>query len=439
VKRNFLQIKETLSKVRIFSEGVDFLKVSIGKSLNAGFALFINIIIARELGARDFGIFFFSISVLVVALELCASEGIDVSLVRFGARYQRDHDETSAALLFRVALKIKCLLVCVIGIGGYALAGTIATRFLHKPEAALAIEFGVFGACGASLWRYTLALLQTYRRFNTYALLTIIPNALKVGIILLFSLFNSLALLNVLVINTLAPFLGFLIGIFLTSKYFFGIQSDEAPIRSELFRFSKWVVLSNLSYVLYTRLDIFMLGYYVTDSALGIYAVAANLITGLQLLYASLLTILLPLVSTLKTQSELSAYVRKSVVLSGILAVFILPLVLFAKEIIIVTFSEKFLESVTIFRILSWSFICGLIFDPLALILYLKNKPYLVTFIYLMVLCFMFVTNLFIIPGYGIEGAAFVVLGAKFWGGVLLAGCLYYTVFKPVRIQDFPT
>ncbi|MFQ5963093.1 MAG: oligosaccharide flippase family protein [Candidatus Scalinduaceae bacterium] len=408
----------------------DLIVITTGKIGNALFAFIVSVLIARNLGASGFGLFTLSLSVLIITLELVGSEAVDNGLVRFASLYM-DKNTNKVHLIFKIALEFKLLSASILLLLGFLFVKLVLASIIGRPELKDAIMYGLAGGCFASFWRYILAILQSYERFVTYAVINVIPNLLKVLFVLFLILANSLNLTYALTINVIVVILGFFAGFSFIPKHFIKAKGDKKDVAFQLFHFSKWIIISNLFFAIYSRLDIFILSYFKDAEILGIYSVALSLITALDLFYVSMLTKLFPQASALTHREEFSAHIKRSLGISSALALLLTPLFFVAEPLILLFFSEKFFDSILIFKFLLFGFLFTLLFNPLLLILYARNKPYLVTIVYFILLPLSFVGNLIFIPMYGAMGAACIVLATRVTGGLLVLFLVYREIFTP--------
>lgn len=408
-------------------------KVSLGKVGNSAFAFIVSILIARKLGVSDFGLFTLSLSVSIITLELVCSEGIDNGLVRFGALYLKN-DPDRAALIFKVALKFKLIAICILFLLLLIFSKPLLLLLTDKQEFKNVILFGFIAGCCASLWRYILAILQSYERFATYALINIIPNLFKMLIIIVLIIADSLTFIIALALNVFGLFLGIIVGFVFMPKNIFPAKGDQKNVGWQLFHFAKWIVITNLIFALYSRLDIIMLTCFKGAFWMGIYSAALNFISALELIYISILTSFLPHVSKFTQRTEFISHIKKSLLISLVLATLISPLYIFAKPLILIAYSETFSDSILIFRILLIGSLSVLICNPLLVILYAKNKPQVLTFIFFILFSFNFCFNLIFIPKFGVIGAASVVTAGKVIGGLLI----FYFSLKEVFMVKIP-
>lgn len=407
----------------------NLIEISTGKIFSAAFAFLLSVIIARKLGASCFGFVTLSLSVAIITHELIGSECIDNGLVRFASLYLKT-DKKRANILFKVALKFKLLIVTIVLLLSTILFKTSLVSAISKPELKVALILGILTGCVISFWRYILALIQSFERFRLYAFINTIPNVAKVLMILLLILIGYLNLINVLLVNAAAILLGFIIGFLFIPKEFIWEKGNQRDVAFQLLHFSKWIFISNLLAALCFRLDILMLSYYKNADLVGKYSVALSFITTLDLLYVSILTKYFPQVSRLTSKSEFMKQIKKSLLISLTLTIFLSVLFFSAKPIILLAYSKSYIDSIIYFKILLTGFLFTLTFNPLFLILYTLNKPYILTFIFFIMLITNFCGNLLFIPSWGAIGAAFVVTATRVAGGLMILFFTLNQVFK---------
>ncbi len=407
----------------------NLIKISTGKILNAVFAFVVSVIIARKLGASDFGLFTLSLSVAMITQELIGSECIDNGMVRFASLYL-NVDTKRANLLFKVAIKIKLLMVSIAFLISIIIFKTSLVPVISKPELKSALIIGIFTGCFSSFWRYVLAFLQCFERFSVYAFINTIPNFSKVLLILLLVLTGSLNLTNALFVNVATLILGFIIGFLFIPKDFILVKGNERDIAFKLFHFSKWLFIANLLFALCSRLDVLMLSYYTKAEFVGDYSVALSFIIVLDLMYVSMITKFFPQVCKLTSKSEFIIHIKKSLLMSLGLAIVISIMFFIAKPLILSVYSENYFDSILYFKILLAGFLFTLTFNPLSLILFARNKPYIITFVCLIMLIVNFCGNLLLIPKYGAIGTAYVVTVTRVTGGLMVLFFTLKEVFK---------
>ncbi len=186
----------------------------------------------------------------------------------------------------------------------------------------------------------------------------------------------------------------------------------------KLFHFGRYGLGSNLSSMLFQRVDILLLGAFMPPAAIAVYNVASRLISYIDFPLNMLGLVLLPKIATENRQGGTAGVIQlfeKSV--AGLLA-FTIPVTLFtifgAKYLVIIVAGEKFLDATILVQILAfagivkpWGRLFGVTLDAVG-----KPQWNLKMLIFSMFVTILF--NLMLIPHFGTEGAAIATTSAIF-------------------------
>lgn len=382
----------------------------------------ITILLARVLGPKEFGIlsFFIAVSVLVTNIS---GFGINTALVRFFPLYYKKN-KNLANLILKVSLKIKIVLALAASILGLILSKQIATRIFNNPELILPLKFAFLFVIGSSLYEFILSVLQAKQQFKKTVFLGFTNQLIKLVLILFLLLVYKLSLFNVLTVFIIMPIVGILLGSLLMPKNFLKAKGNEKKVIKDLFNFSKWIILAIIFVSIYNRLAVLMLTYFHNIELVGYYSVADGLASKLMLLIASIAFVLLPRFSKISKKHELKKYIKKSIKITVLISILLLPIIFFAKPIILLLFGLQFSESVILFKILYINYLILLAFDHLHVIFYTADKPQILALITFITLLFNFSINLILIPVYGAIGAAVTVLLTT----------IFYTIMKLIYL-----
>jgi len=240
--------------------------------------------------------------------------------------------------------------------------------------------------------------------YNLIFILNIISTFVLTAVLVLFLKIGVLG-------AVLANLSGSLAGVVLI---FFGyLIKEKVDIRLSIREMKKQLVygvmpfLANLFGFLNYRIDIFIVSYFLDIKQVGYYALAIALTSKIQELPQSIMTIFFPLTSS-QSDEEKTIYTPNIFRKSGFLMILLgLAIIALAKPGIIFIFGHEFSESVMAFILLVIgrimirgnvgilsSDICG------------RGKPYIITWISGLLLPLSIGLNIFLIPRYGIVGAA---------------------------------
>jgi stage V sporulation protein B len=397
--------------------------VFAGKVTSGGAGFLSTILLVRTLGQRDFGLFSFATTVMVLGWWLSGGT-VELGLVKsFSAHAEKDRGKADAVL--RLTLMTKLALGSGLAGIGWILAEPVAVGVFQKPEFILPLRYGVVGALGLSLWGYVLATLQALQAFGRYALGELLYSLIKLGLISFFLAISRLGLTTALLIYILASLFCFTVGMGC-------IPATSPPSRTayreagrELLVIGKWVTVSWICASLHTRLDMLMLGYLGAVEALGMYAAALSLLAPLDLLASALSTVLLPKVSRFRHRQE-HLVVLKNVLMGGTgLVLLLIPLFSMAGPLINIVYTVKFVEAVPTFRLLLFGSVFWLIGLSASAVLLGLGKPQILAVFDGLALVVVSVGTYVLIPAYGPAGAAIAVLASRAVSGLGLFAYAY--------------
>lgn len=377
--------------------------VLVGNLGSGGLRFVVAAMLAKVLSVPEWGTFVLFVT-LMDMVSIFADAALNSTLVRFASR---EPDRNVRPLLLRcLALKAGW----TVALAALALlARPLLEQVFNLPQdAGLYYTLAIAAGLMLSFNTFSMAVLQTYRRFVLFALQTVSINILRTILVvgLLYAGWEGLDPYAVVFFG--APALSLLIG-----GLVIGVASMRAgaadPLHvpyPQLLRFLWPLAAMNLLTVLFQRVDIFLLNSLTTPAEVGQYGLAFQVAFIFPLFTSALFTALLPRVSAMKTHEELRAYRIQAfklypvVVLAAVAGAVILPVV------VVLIFGDKYAPAIPILRLLILSFGINLLFNPLGLILYALERPHALTWIQALKLPFLVAVDLLLIPAFGGVGAA---------------------------------
>ncbi|MDO8638496.1 MAG: oligosaccharide flippase family protein [Candidatus Daviesbacteria bacterium] len=376
-----------------------------GTVINGVLGLFFYILLARNLGPANFGIF----TVAVISLTLLAdigSFGVDTSVIRFLGKYGAEEKSRS---FLKLALKIKFLVWLVILGVGWILAPTIAQTFFQKSSLIFPLQLAFLGVGGAMLFSLISSALQGYQRYQNWAQLNISINLLRLMLLILGVSLTILTVNNALYIFIVTPFLGFLIGSTLLSNFISAPLNKN--ILSEFFTFNKWIAILTVIAAISARLDIYLLTRFSSIKEVGYYGVATQLASVLPQLIFALAAVAAPKLASFDNKGKAVSYLKKLSLLTGGLSVvglILLPVINFMIPLI---FGSSYYNSIAPFSILFLAQLIFLISLPAhQAIFYFFAQPKIFVGVTLINILTMIFVGLWLVPIYGPIGAAVTLL-----------------------------
>lgn len=391
--------------------------VFAGNGISTALGFLSSICIMRALGPDGFGVVVVAITVLTVFWQL-TGRGIDQALVRCVALLGRE-DPAKTRAVYQTVHQIKLVLGGLLLLVGLAISIPL-TRFFLGPEAFPGpICIAVIAALAASIWSYTGACLQASNEFGKYTIILVINAAIRFAFVgTLFVLGRMTPSLAMLAMG-FGYLLAAVIGYALSPTAARGVRG-QAELRPMVYAYSRWLVISSVIHLLYTRLDQLMLSRMVGMEQTGVYGAAASFIQMVDLLTASLVTVLLPSACKHDCNSPLRRQAWASVRTSAVLAALMLPGFFLADPIIGKVLGSAFQPSILFFKVIFIGALFNIITHPLQVIMHAKGKTHMLTVLDIALLVACGVCNYVAIDSYGALGAAVVALLLRVTGGLFI-------------------
>ncbi len=207
----------------------------------------------------------------------------------------------------------------------------------------------------------------------------------------------------------------------------------------DTFRYGIKAHLGNIIGFLNYRIEVFLLGIFLPVAAVGFYAVAVALAEKLWFVSESASTVLFPTISAEKDEYRRKTFtplVSRSILLITALGASILFLV--SEWVIVLLYSEEYLPTVRLFRILLPGIVLLSASRVLANDIAGRGKPLVNTYVGAIGLVLQIVLNLTWIPRFGATGAAWattisygITLAVRLWMYMRLSGNSWAMVIVP--------
>ena len=427
-------LDESLRKIAK-GAGVSF----IGAFIGMGLGYLSRMIIARWLGASDYGLIALGYAALMIGATL-SLVGLPVGIQRFVSFYKGKGDKGRIKGTILGALKISFPLSLVFAILFFFYADWISIHVFHSHELipvlrifAIAIPFLVLAD---NIIHATIGFQDVkYRVYVT----DLFQNIFKLGAIV------ALLALGFGVIGAawgwalaiiLTPFLAFY---FLEKKVFpiLNTKVKAISIDKELLSFSWPLIFTMVASMMMGWMDTLMLGYFLTASAVGIYNVALPTARLLTVAVKSIGVLFIPVASELYARNRKDELKSIYKVVTKWTLLIALPgfllMALFSESIIRILFGAEYVGGATALSILAFAFFISSVLGPANYVLQTYGRTRIIMNGYFIGAGVNFVLNLLLIPIYDIRGAA-IATGFSF----SLVNIIYlFSVWQIGKIQPF--
>lgn len=404
--------------MRRFARDVGFSFASLAISALVHFVL--RVFIGSYLGDSKLGLYTLSFTVYSLGM-LFGAFGIGAALTKYVAELREDVPRTRGLLTNGVIESF--FLGCIIALVFYAAAPAIANRFFHMPELAGLLRIVSIAFPFIAVEKATLGFLNGLRQMRLFAIINISQNVLMVGItitlVLLGHGLTGAAWGLVLPVVILGLFSLWTVRQSLARPE---LSSFLAASRL-LLGFGGFVVLANGIGLMQSYTDSVMIGFFMKDVDVGVYAAAVTLSQAVLLPSQAMQMITGPAIATLWGKGDRPG-IEKMVNDTLVLTVgFIMPVafaaIMLAPDLLRIIFPDEFLPAADSLRIL----LVGSAF----MAVWASIGSALSSTAYVRVIFLLSATswaanillNALLIPHLGIEGAAAATSAALVLGTVL--------------------
>ena len=396
------------------------------------------VILTRGLGPSLYGFYAYGMS-LVILFRIIARLGTGKSLLKLIPEH-KDSKSSQSWILGLSYLTALCGSL-LIGVGLFFAAPLLSSYTLKKP-----VFVDILQVFGIYLPFRTLSdvTIQIFRSYEQPRYQITVEKILDPGLRLLFIAFALLlgyGITGAAYATLLAGIGVALIGI--ASFYYRERLVPRLPSnREDITRFYKLSIpltFKDLGQVLYTRVDIFMVGFLLVSSSVGIYRVAVALSSLLAFPLAAFNQLFPPIASRLYSSGRVDKLEQLYTdVTSIIYTLSVLPtilLIIFAPELLSV-FGTKFVEGQSVVTMLAVAQLLNAVVGPCAYVLLMTDHERMIMVNQWLLGVSNAVLNYYLIQQYGIVGAAMATTLTLAGINVIRVGeLLYFEGFHPYSIR----
>jgi O-antigen/teichoic acid export membrane protein len=365
-------------------------------------------ILARLLGIESFGVLVLIVSLYNLLTDV-ADFGLGSSIVRFGSESIAMGDVRGFRSIVSVVLRLKLVLGAgVLILAAIFLNPIIAYVFDHVDDqitfyfrlALLASAIGIIANIFAPIY-------QSFKEFRRLSLVSISRYAVKLLIIIgCIPFVMTWSVTLGVTIEIAAVFL------FLCTSYCFSpvkklsLSFSDKQLQRKIFSFNKWISLHQVIALLGGRLDVFFVGGLSDAHALGLYGASAKISGLISMVSYSYLAVLFAEFSASTSIDIIKMKQRHSIPVVLLISVCIALLALLAHPIIYLVFGELFAEAVPVLQIMCVGLVFTVFSYPLTAALFAMNKSTVFPVTSAVALLVFVAGNIYLIPEYGVNGAA---------------------------------
>ena len=372
-------------------------------------------LLARWVGAEFLGIYSLANAIMLIS-EVVAKMGLETGAMRFVSRLNPELDQEKIQKIIASALRMTTIFSLVIMVALIISSGAIVKNILNEPPLlklviiifAIAIPFNALTLVSAFA-------TQGFKRLKYKILVTqfLNPTLLLTTMVICYWFISAESALMAPMLIT--GIIGFFVMLGVLKKVT-GVSNNQiikAKVDTSLFNFSYPLMFVTILQTFMHWMDILMLGYFTDATTVGLYHPAARTAGLLQALLLSFISIYAPMMAQFHREGDRKKMDDTYKLVSRWLLMCAIPIsaifIIFPGKVMLL-FGPEYLPSAKILVILTGATFIQAIFGAAGPTLSMSGHTKLVLWNTIGAFALNFGLNIFLIPNYGIIGAAIATL-----------------------------
>ena len=372
-------------------------------------------LLARWVGAEFLGIYSLANAIMLIS-EVVAKMGLETGVMRFVSRLNPELDQEKIQKIIASSLKMTTIFSLVIMVALIISSGAIVKNILNEPPLlklviiifAIAIPFNALTLISAFA-------TQGFKRLKYKILVTqfLNPTLLLTTMVICYWFISAESALMAPMLIT--GIIGFFVMLGVLKKVT-GVSNNQimkAKVDTSLLNFSYPLMFVTILQTFMHWMDILMLGYFTDATTVGLYHPAARTAGLLQALLLSFISIYAPMMAQFHREGDRKKMADTYKLVSRWLLMCAIPIsaifIIFPGKVMLL-FGPEYLPSAKILGILTGATFIQAIFGAAGPTLSMSGHTKLVLWNTIGAFALNFSLNIFLIPNYGIIGAAIATL-----------------------------
>jgi len=372
-------------------------------------------LLARWVGAEFLGIYSLANAIMLIS-EVVAKMGLETGVMRFVGRLNPEVDQEKIQKIIASALRMTTIFSLVIMVALVISSGAIVTNILNEPPLLklLIIIFAITIPFNA-LTLVSAFATQGFKRLKYKILVTqfLNPTLLLTTMVICYWFVSAESALMAPMLITGIIGLFVMLGVL---KKVTGVSYNQimkAKFDTSLFKFSFPLMFVTILQTFMHWMDILMLGYFTDATTFGLYHPAARTAGLLQALLLSFISIYAPMMAQFHREGDQKKMADTYKLVSRWLLMCAIPIsaifIIFPGKVMLL-FGPEYLPSAKILVILTGATFIQAIFGAAGPTLSMSGHTKLVLWNTIGAFALNFGLNIYLIPNYGIIGAAIATL-----------------------------
>lgn len=379
-----------------------------GKSISHLAGFLVNLLLTRGLGAQLYGVYSYLNVISTFVLQV-SNLGSDKSILKFVPQYEDSPRQRSAILILAYLTSFAASIV--IGVVLYALAPMINSLTLDEPVFTGVLQIFAFIIPFNTLRNLISALFKSYEDMASSVLVEKVVSPVSKLVAVGAALALGASLSGVIAATIASAVLTVLFGFWLIHRRLDDTLQLVNPTghATEFYNFTLPLSIGGVGSALYEKIDLLMVGVFLTSSAVGIYNISVLLATFLSLPIIAFNQLFPPIASKLYSRGQMSELnIVYATTNRWILTLTLFPflaIVTFTDRILLI-FGEEFIAGASVLLLLSAAQLVNATVGPSGYILMMTGHQYVTMMNNVMSALLNIVLNYYFIMQFGLIGAA---------------------------------
>lgn len=372
-----------------------------------GFAFVTFLFLVRVLSKDLFGVWVLYLTVTSFA-EMARQGFVQNGLISFCTKHKEEYRNIiSAGLVLNLITGLGAALILII------ISKWLAKIWETEQLVSLLLIYPLYVATYGTQMVFQF-IQNANQKFQGILTANIIYGATNLMLIVLYWWYNQqIVLAHLVYIQCIAASIAILFSLFY-ARHMLTFGKPQKKWIKELFQYGKYVFGTNFSSMLLNKMDILMLGYFINPIAVATYNVASRMNNYIEVPMNSIASIVFPKISERYAAEGKNAvrylYERSVGLMLAIIVPIVIGVLIFSKIIILLLAGKGYDEAVPVLVILTcmaiakpWGRLFGIALDA-------TGNPKINFRMLVLSLTINVLTNLLLIPTFGIMGAAYATL-----------------------------
>lgn len=367
--------------------------------------------VARFLGSTDFGLITLAYAVAAIASTVVLV-GMSAGVVRYVSFYKGINDKGRIKGVIVSALEVVLPLGIVAGILLFIFAEVISIRVFHDANLIPILRIFSFSVpffalsniflCAIVGFQEVKRVVYTGDLFQNSSRLFMLVVLLLLG----YGVLGAAFAYTFAIIAT--PFVAF----YYLNKIFPGFSTEikAVSMKKELLSFSWPLMFAGMFGLVMGWIDTLMLGYFLTAADVGIYRASISTAALLMIVPGSLGAIFFPVITEFYSRGEREELENTVVAVTKWILMITLPLVLlmmlFSEQVLYILYGAEYVAGALVLCILGFGYLLISVFNPTNQLIQVIGRTKLIMVNMSVGAALCIILNLWLIPIYGINGAA---------------------------------